>query len=122
MISLYEVSELVPGHSMQLRDLVRGGEPVRVSEKLGSEGLRRWDRIATRVIPLRDGAVISGALMLFEHEASEALLASLRKIRTKAPRDVAAAAREFGIEADAEALAGMLTPDLLLARAAFMLL
>jgi hypothetical protein len=76
VISLYEVSGLVPGQSMLLRDLVRGGEPVRVSEKRGSEGLRRWDRIATRVVPLRGGAVISGTLMLFEHEASEALLAS----------------------------------------------
>ena len=105
---------------MQLRDLVRGGEPVRVSEKRGSEGLRQWDRIATRVVPLRDGAVISGALMLFEHQAGEAPLASLRKVRAKAPRDVAAAARGFGIRADAEALAGMPAPDLLLARAAFM--
>jgi hypothetical protein len=120
VISLYEVSGLIPGESMQLRDLVRGGEPVRVSEKLGSQGLRQWDRVATRVIPLREGAVISGTLMLFEHEISETLLASLRKIRTKAPREVAAAAREFGVETDAKALASMLTPDLLLAQAAFM--
>ena len=120
VISLYEVSGLAPGRPMQLRDLVRGGEPVRVSEKRGSEGLQRWDRIATRVVPLRDRAVISGTLMLFEREASEALLASLSKIRTKAPREVAAAAREFGIEADAKVLAGMLTPDRLLAQAAFM--
>ncbi len=92
-ISLYEVSGLVPGRSMRLRDLIRGGEPARVSEERGSEGLRRWDRVATRVVPLRDGgAVIGGTLMLFEHEAGEALLASLRRIRTKAPRDVAAAA------------------------------
>src|SRR5918998_4632137 len=105
---------------MRLRALVGGGEPVRVPEKRGSEGLWRWDRIATRVVPLRGGAVISGTLMLFEHEAGEALLASLRKVRTKVPREVAAAAREFGIEADAEALAGMLTPDLLLVRAAFL--
>ncbi|MBL6081502.1 hypothetical protein JMJ56_26280 [Belnapia sp. T18] len=120
VISLYEVSGLVPSQSMRLRDLVRGGEPVRVSEKLGSQGLRQWDRVATRVIPLGEGAVISGTLMLFEHEASEALLASLRKTRTKAPHEVAAAAREFGIEADAKTLAGMLTSDLLLAQAAFM--
>jgi hypothetical protein len=105
---------------MQLRDLVRGGEPVRVLEKLGSQGLRQWDRIATRVIPLREGAVISGTLMLFEHETGEALLASLRKTRTKAPRQVAAAARERGIETDAKTLAGMMTPDLLLAGVAFM--
>ncbi len=48
VISLYEVSGLVPGESMLLRDLVRGGEPVRVWEKSGSQGLRPWDRIATR--------------------------------------------------------------------------
>ena len=119
-ISLYEVSGLVPGESMLLRDLVRGGEPVRVSEKLGSQGLRQWDCIATRVIPLREGAVISGTLMLFEQDTSEALLASLRKTRTKAPRDVAAIAQEFGIEADAMTLASMMTPDLLLAGSAFM--
>ena len=44
---------------MQLRDLVRGGEPVRVSEKRGSEGLRRWDRIdlgaRIRPVALRAG-------------------------------------------------------------------
>ncbi|SDB74961.1 hypothetical protein SAMN02927895_05664 [Belnapia rosea] len=119
-ISLYEVSGLVPGESMQLRDLVRGGEPVRVTEKLGSQGLRQWDRIATRVIPLREGAVISGTLMLFDHDTGEALLASLRKTRTKAPRDVAAIAQEFGIETDAKTLADMMTPDLLLAGSAFM--
>jgi hypothetical protein len=120
VISLYEVSGLVPGQSMQLRDVVRGGELVRVSEKLGSQGLRQWDRIATRVIPLREGTVISGTLMLFQHEASEALLGSLRKIRKKRPREIAAAAREFGVETDAKALVAMVTPDLLLAQVAFM--
>lgn len=119
-ISLYEVSGLVPGESMQLRDLVRGGDPVRVSEKLGSQGLRQWDRVATRVIPLRASAVISGTLMPFDHDTSEALLASLRKARTRAPREIAKVAQEFGIETDATALAGMMTPDLLLAGAAFM--
>ena len=119
-IGLYEVSGLVPGESMQLRDLVRGGDPVRVSEKLGSQGLRQWDRVATRVITLRASAVISGTLMPFDQDTSEALLASLRKAGTKAPREVAKVAQEFGIETDAKALAGMMTPDLLLAGAAFM--
>ena len=120
MISLYEVSGLAPGESMLLRDLVRGGGPVRVSEKRGSEGLRQWGRIATRVIPLRDRTVISGTLTLFDRDASEALLASLREVRTRAPRQAAEVAREFGIGADAKTLAGRLTPDLLLAQAGFM--
>jgi hypothetical protein len=120
VISLYEVSGLVPGESMLLRDLVCGGEPVRVSEKLGSQGLRQWDPVATRVIPLREGAVITGTLMLFEHDTAEALLGSLQKVRKEAPTDLAAAAREFGIEMDTKDLAGTVTPDLLLARGAFM--
>ncbi|MBK1660260.1 hypothetical protein [Paracraurococcus ruber] len=119
-ISLYEVGGLVPGESMQLRDLVRGGDPVRVSEKLGSQGLRQWDRVATRVIPLREGAIISGTLMPFDHDTSEAVLASLRKAGTKAPREFAKVAQAFGIETDAKTLAGMMTPDLLLAGATFM--
>jgi hypothetical protein len=32
------------------------------------------------VIPLRDGAVISGTLMLFEHEASEARRCALNEV------------------------------------------
>jgi hypothetical protein len=64
---------------MLLRDLVRGGEPVRVAEKRGSAGLRQWNRIATQVVTLRDRAVISGTLMVFDHAAGEALLARLRK-------------------------------------------
>jgi len=119
-ISLYEVSELVPGESMLLRDLVRGGEPVRVLEKSGSQGLRPWDRIATRVIPLRDRVVISGTLLAFDHNNSEALLASLGRVRKQAPRDVAVVARELGIEAGPERLAGILTPDMLLGLGAFL--
>lgn len=87
VISLYEVSGLVLGEAMLLRDLVRGGEPVRVWEKSGSQGLRPWDRIATRLIPLRDRAVISGTLLAFDRDTSEALLASLSRVRNQAPRD-----------------------------------
>jgi hypothetical protein len=33
VISLYEVSDIRPGESFLARDLIRGGEPVRVSER-----------------------------------------------------------------------------------------
>jgi hypothetical protein len=49
VISIDEVSGLVPGESMLLRDLVRGGAPIRVWEKRGSEGLRLWGRGAAAV-------------------------------------------------------------------------
>jgi hypothetical protein len=120
VISLYEVSDLVPGESMLLRDLVRGGEPVRVMEKRGSQGLRPWDRIATRVIPLRQHSVISGTLMVFDHQTSEALLASLGRVRRRAPREAAALIAELGGTAGERLLAAEFTPDRMLAQAAFM--
>ena len=121
VMSLYEVSDLVPGESIVLRDLVRGGEPVRVMEKRGSQGLRQWDRVATRVIPLRHHTVASGTLMVFDHRTSDALLAALRRMRKKVPDQVAAATRELGLAVDEEALAAELTTDLLLAQASFMI-
>ncbi|WP_052402972.1 hypothetical protein [Muricoccus aerilatus] len=84
VISLYEVSEVVPGESMLLRDLVRPSEPVRVLEKAGTRSLRQWDRVATRVIPQRSVTVISGTLLAFDQDTSEQLLASLRRVRSKA--------------------------------------
>ena len=33
VLSLDEVSEVAPGESMALRDLIRGGDPVRVTER-----------------------------------------------------------------------------------------
>lgn len=120
VMSLYEVSGLVPGESMLLRDLVRGGEPVRVMERSGSRGLRQWDRVATRVVPQQQHHVASGVLMVFDQETSDALLSSLRRIRKRAPREAAAVTRELGVAADDATLAAEFTPDRLLAQAAFL--
>ncbi|MBL6459515.1 hypothetical protein JMJ55_29840 [Belnapia sp. T6] len=49
VISLYEVSGLVPGESMQLRDLVRGGDPVRVSENRSRPPIRLIFRVSLRI-------------------------------------------------------------------------
>lgn len=78
-MSLYEVSDVVPGEGFLVRDLVRGGDPVRVNEKSGSRTLKQWDRIAVRVVPERKAYVLSGVILPFTPEASETLLAGLRK-------------------------------------------
>ena len=41
-MSLYEVSDVMPGEGFAARDLVRGGDPIRVREKSGSRTLRQW--------------------------------------------------------------------------------
>ena len=67
VISLYEVSGIIPGESFLARDLVRGGEAVRVSERSATRSLRQWDRIAARVMEVRGRTVISGAVLGFDH-------------------------------------------------------
>ena len=77
-VSLYEVSEVQPGTSMVLRDLLSDAVPVTVREKSATRTLKQWDRIAVRVVPERDHHVISGALLPFRSEAVDFLFAGLR--------------------------------------------
>ena len=77
-VSLYEVSTVKPGTSMVLRGLLGGAEPVTVLEKSASRSLKKWDRIAVRVLEEGNHHVISGALLAFTADAVELLLDGLR--------------------------------------------
>ena len=77
-VSLYEVSDVQPGVSMVLRDLLSDAAPVTVREKSASRTLKQWDRISVRVVPEREYHVISGALLPFRAEAVDFLFAGLR--------------------------------------------
>lgn len=74
VMSLYEISDLRPGESFLARDLIRGGEPVRVSEKSGSRQLRSWDRIAARIMQVGPRTVMGGGALRFDHQAADALV------------------------------------------------
>src|SRR6185312_8608869 len=120
VMSLYEASEIVPGESMALRDLVRVGDPVRATERSGSRNLHQWDRIATRVIPVRSGAVISGTLLFFDYKSSEELLASLGRMRRTAARQATKLAGDLGRAEATKAIRAMATPELQLSQSAFL--
>lgn len=83
VMSLYEVSDIVPGKSMMVRDLIRGGDPLLVNEGNATKTLQQWDRIAARVVPLMGKNIIGGGLLPFAPEASEALFDGLRAIMGK---------------------------------------
>jgi hypothetical protein len=70
VMSLYEVSDVVPGESFLARDLVRGGDRIRVSERTASRRLKQWDRIAARVVPLRSQNVMGGGVLPFRHDVA----------------------------------------------------
>ena len=84
--SLFEVSQIVPGRSMVVRDLLNASDPVTVREKNATRSLKPWDRIAVRVVKLGDNHVISGAVLQFSSEAAQLLLHSLRPTLGLGPR------------------------------------
>lgn len=86
-VSLFEVSDVQPGASMVLRDLLSDAAPVTVREKSATRTLKQWDRIAVRVVPERDHHVISGALLPFRAEAVDFLFAGLRDALKLKKRD-----------------------------------
>lgn len=123
--SLYEASDIVPGEGMALRDLVRGGEPVRVVEHTASRTLKPWDRIATRVLTVRGKTVISGGVLAFDHPTSDALVESLQRVTERAPREAAEllGKHRHQIEGPVELadLEGALDIDMVLKAAPFMM-
>ena len=86
MMSIYEVVGVKPGRGMVLRDLLRGGEPVEVDERLGSESAVRWDRLAVRVLTIDGRHHLAGEVG--EHGGAERVGAQDR------PRQVASARSE----------------------------
>lgn len=79
-VSLYEVSAVRPGESMQLRDMLMEAKPVTVHEKSATRSLKQWDKIAVRVVAEGDHHVISGALLPFSSDIADLLMAEFRKI------------------------------------------
>lgn len=102
-MSLYEVSDIVRGTSFLARDLIRGGEPILISERSATQSLRPWDRIAARVIQMGSRTQIGGGLLVFDHETSEILLESLRELDSLSSEEKRELAEANGYEFDDEA-------------------
>jgi hypothetical protein len=77
VMSLYEVSEIVPGKSLVARDLVRGGGPIAVREGTATRTLKQWDRIAARIVPVMGTNIFAGGLLPFTPQATDALFDGL---------------------------------------------
>lgn len=76
-VRLYEVIAVEPGVSMVLRNLLGESEPITVREKSATQSLKKWAKIAGRVVKQQDHNVISGALLAFPPDAVELLHDSL---------------------------------------------
>ena len=87
VMSLYEVSGIVRDTSFRARDLVRGGGPILISERLATRSLAQWDRIATRVVEVGSQMRISGAVLPYDRDASEKVLKLLRNVAKRTDKE-----------------------------------
>lgn len=121
VISLYETSDIRPGESFLARDLIRGGEPVRVSERSATRTLKPWDRLAARLVEVRGKTTLGGGVLPFEHELSESLIAALGRIRARAPEELADLIADLDVELSPEESASLIDETELLRLAAPMI-
>lgn len=83
LMSIYEVSEIVPGASFQARDLILGGAPVLVSERSATRALRPWDRLAARLVTINGKTVMTGAALMLTPEAGQRALDDIARVRNE---------------------------------------
>ncbi|WP_230532370.1 hypothetical protein [Microvirga roseola] len=76
-MSLYEVSEIVPGQSLLARDLLRGGEPILVQEHSATKSLQIWDKIGARIVEVSSKNVLAGGLLPFSPSGANLLMEEL---------------------------------------------
>jgi hypothetical protein len=86
-MSLYEVSEIVPGQSFLARDLLRGGEPIRVSEQSATRSLQVWDKIGARIVEVSGRNILAGGLLPFSPAAADELMDEFKSGRKQARRE-----------------------------------
>lgn len=120
VMSLYEVSDIVPGESFLARDLVRGGDAVRVSERSATKSFRQWDHIAARVIDVRGKRVMSGGVLGLDHNLSEEVLAALSRTQKTARKESIKFMKSVGYKADKAGLNRLVGDDSILKASAFL--
>ncbi|MCK1736153.1 hypothetical protein IVA79_19930 [Bradyrhizobium sp. 138] len=107
-MSLYEVSDIVPGASFRARDLRRGGEPILISERSATRSLKPWDRIAARVVQVGEKMQIGGGMLVFERDTADELLEALHAHETLGPDERRQLVKDtFGDEIDDDAIAAL---------------
>ena len=84
VMSLYEISDVRPGESFLARDLVRGGDPIRVSERTATKTLVVWDIVATRIVTVRGVVQMTGAVLPIGRDLAEDMLGLLRRTKVRA--------------------------------------
>jgi hypothetical protein len=116
--SLYEVSDIIRDTSFQARDLVRGGDPILISERSATRSLKQWDRIVARVVQVGSHAQISGAVLPYERDASESVLKLFRNVAKRTDKERRKVANKVGGDVNRPAIVDAFSQNAMLRAAA----
>lgn len=100
VMSLYEVQEVNPGVSFTLRDLIRGGEPLVVSEHLGSQQVVRWDVLACRVAATQGALQMTGGSLIFHRKWADEWREAFAEIAAAARNEAESQGAERAVTTD----------------------
>jgi hypothetical protein len=114
VMSLYEVSDIQPGVSFLARDLIRGGEPVPISERIGSRNLRPWDVIAMRVLDLGHRVEIGGGVLHFSRQEADSLIEEIAEDKEEVVSELLATLESTGQDFDRDEFVRSLDQDMML--------
>jgi hypothetical protein len=106
-MSLYEVSDIVRDASFRARDLIRGGEPVLITERNATRSLKPWDRIAARVVQVGPKMQICGGVLTFDHDTSEIFMEAIRKLDSLSSEEKRRFAEDNGYDFDDAAFSNL---------------
>jgi hypothetical protein len=81
VMSLYEVSDIVRDQSFLARDLLRGGESVRVREKMATRSLKPWELIAARLVNMGKKIEMTGGVLSLRRDVGERALDNFFAVR-----------------------------------------
>ena len=97
VMSVYEVVGTTPGSHCQLRDLIRGGEPVRVEDRQSSQDLVQWDRIAARLLEIKGKVYMSAGVLRLPFDDAAEIVGEIRQLEKELLNKVRRPLRKEGL-------------------------
>jgi hypothetical protein len=97
IMSLYEVVGSEPGSHFLAQDLIRGGEPLRIDDKLGSQSVGQWDRLAARMLPIGTKTEMAGGVLLLSFDDAGAILEEISALKVDFSRRLSRRAKRAGV-------------------------
>ena len=104
VVSLYEISDIRPGDSFLARDLILGGEPVRICERTATKSMAPWEQFAMRIVEVRGSRILAGGLLPFKPDLSIETIEEIRELAERTEAGVEEMSMAGGEEPPPEAI------------------